>query len=135
VQELTHELVNNREPLKRDIFRSLNLVIEKLPNHPNKKAVLDFLLSYHQEQAPYYSKNLYNEGPKSTLKVHGVPAIYNADAVTLNGYEILNHYFDELFATWILEIIFFANTVFNWFSSSCFTSLISLFLYNLISTA
>ena len=99
VQELTHELVNNREPLKRDIFRSLNLVIEKLPNHPNKKAVLDFLLSYHQEQAPYYSKNLYNEGPKSTLKVHGVPAIYNADAVTLNGYEILNHYFDELFAT------------------------------------
>ncbi|MCX6332380.1 MAG: thiamine pyrophosphate-dependent enzyme [Bacteroidetes bacterium] len=99
VQELTHELVNNREPLKRDIFRSFHLVIEKLPNHPNKKAVLDFLLAYHQEQAPYYSKNLYNEGPKSTLKVLGVPAIYNADAVTLNGYEILNHYFDELFAT------------------------------------
>jgi pyruvate/2-oxoglutarate/acetoin dehydrogenase E1 component/TPP-dependent pyruvate/acetoin dehydrogenase alpha subunit len=97
VQELTHELVSNREPLKRDIFRSFHLVIEKLPNHPNKKAVLDFLLSYHQEQAPYYSKNLYNEGPKSTLKVQGVPAIFNADAVTLNGYEILNHYFDELF--------------------------------------
>jgi len=97
VQELTHDLVSNREPLKRDIFRSFHLVIEKLPNHPNKKAVLDFLLSYHQEQAPYYSKNLYNEGPKSTLKVQGVPAIFNADAVTLNGYEILNHYFDELF--------------------------------------
>jgi pyruvate/2-oxoglutarate/acetoin dehydrogenase E1 component/TPP-dependent pyruvate/acetoin dehydrogenase alpha subunit len=99
VQQLTHELVNNREPLKRDIFRSLHLVIEKLPNHTNKNAIQNFLLSYHQEQAPYYSKNLYNEGPKSTLKVQGVPAIFNADAATLNGYEILNHYFDELFAT------------------------------------
>jgi hypothetical protein len=75
------------------------LVLEKLPNHPNKIAVLDFLSNYHDEQAPYYSKNLYNEGPKSTLNVVGVPAIINADATTLNGYEILNHYFDELFAS------------------------------------
>ena len=33
------------------------------------------------------------------MQVSGVPAIINADATTLNGYEILNHYFDELFAT------------------------------------
>ena len=66
-QQLTQELISNREPLKRDIFRSLHLVLEKLPNHPNKNVVLDFLSNYHKEQAPYYSKNLYNEGPKSTL--------------------------------------------------------------------
>ena len=98
-QQLTQELISNREPLKRDIFRSLHLVLEKLPNHPNKDGVLEFLSNYHKEQAPYYSKNLYNEGPKSTLNVLGVPAIINADATTLNGYEILNHYFDELFAS------------------------------------
>jgi pyruvate/2-oxoglutarate/acetoin dehydrogenase E1 component/TPP-dependent pyruvate/acetoin dehydrogenase alpha subunit len=98
-QQLTQELISNREPLKRDIFRALHLVIEKLPNHPNKNGVLEFLSNYHNEQAPYYSKNLYNEGPKSTLNVIGVPAIINADATTLNGYEILNHYFDELFAS------------------------------------
>ncbi|MEY3776099.1 MAG: hypothetical protein RIR83_123, partial [Pseudomonadota bacterium] len=74
-QQLTQELISNREPLKRDIFRSLHLVLEKLPNHPNKIAVLDFLSNYHDEQAPYYSKNLYNEGPKSTLNVVGVPLL------------------------------------------------------------
>ncbi|MGI9138003.1 MAG: transketolase C-terminal domain-containing protein, partial [Sediminibacterium sp.] len=98
-QQLTQELISNREPLKRDIFRALHLVVEKLPNHPNKNALFDFLATYQQEQAPYYSKHLYNEGPKSTLLVAGVPAIIHADATTLNGYEILNHYFDELFAT------------------------------------
>ena len=98
-QQLTQELISNREPLKRDIFRALHLVLEKLPNHPNKNGVLEFLSNYHIEQAPYYSKNLYNEGPKSALNVVGVPAIINADATTLNGFEILNHYFDELFAS------------------------------------
>jgi pyruvate/2-oxoglutarate/acetoin dehydrogenase E1 component len=41
---------------------------------------------------------LYNEGPKSALKIEPVPVQYNHDAVMINGFEILNRYFDELFA-------------------------------------
>ncbi len=95
--ELLHELVHSREPLKRDIFRTLNLILEKIPHHPNAKSIHTFLDNYYQEEAPFYSKNLYNEGPLSTLNVSQVDPIYPADAPTLNGYEVLNHYFDALF--------------------------------------
>ena len=97
VMELVHELVHSREPLKRDIFRALHLVLEKITHHPNKKAIRDFLDAYYQQEAPFYSKDLYNEGPLSTLNVSVVDPIYPADAPTLNGYEVLNHYFDVLF--------------------------------------
>ena len=95
--ELIHELVHSREPFKRDIFRAFNLVLEKMIHHPNKKAIRQFLDDYYQQEAPFYSKNLYNEGPLSTLNVSVVDPIYPADAATLNGYEILNQYFDALF--------------------------------------
>ncbi len=95
--ELLHELVHSREPLKRDIFRALHLVLEKITHHPNKKAIRYFLDAYYQQEAPFYSKDLYNEGPLSTLNVSVVDPIYPSDAPTLNGYEVLNHYFDVLF--------------------------------------
>jgi pyruvate/2-oxoglutarate/acetoin dehydrogenase E1 component len=97
VMELVHELVHSREPLKRDIFRALHLVLEKVTHHPNQKAIRDFLDAYYQQEAPFYSKHLYNEGPLSTLNVSVVDPIFPADAPTLNGYEVLNHYFDLLF--------------------------------------
>jgi pyruvate/2-oxoglutarate/acetoin dehydrogenase E1 component len=42
---------------------------------------------------------LYNEGPKSALKVPEVPAVYSDNSPTINGYEILNRYFDAVFET------------------------------------
>ncbi len=97
IESLTQEMIVNKEPLKRDIFRTANLVLEKIPHHPNAKAIQSFLTAYYEHQAPYYSKDLYNEGPKSALNVSIVPATFAADAANVNGYEILNHYFDELF--------------------------------------
>src|SRR6185437_4235434 len=44
-----------------------------------------------------YNTQLYNDGPKSALKVTPIKPYYEDDARIVNGYEILNHYFDELF--------------------------------------
>jgi pyruvate/2-oxoglutarate/acetoin dehydrogenase E1 component/TPP-dependent pyruvate/acetoin dehydrogenase alpha subunit len=95
---MMQELVSSKEPLKRDLFRILNLVLEQLPAHPNAKAIAQLLANYHIEQAPYYSKYLYNEGPKSALNVPVMPAVMDANPKQLNGYEVLNQYFDYLFA-------------------------------------
>jgi pyruvate/2-oxoglutarate/acetoin dehydrogenase E1 component len=46
-----------------------------------------------------YNDCLYNEGVKSALKVTEIKPWYKEDAVTVNGYEVLNKYFDELFAS------------------------------------
>ena len=95
---MMQELVANKEPLKRELFRILNIVLEQMPSHPNAKAISQLLADYYKEQAPYYSKYLYNEGPKSALNVPVVPAVMDANPKQLNGYEVLNQYFDHLFA-------------------------------------
>jgi pyruvate/2-oxoglutarate/acetoin dehydrogenase E1 component/TPP-dependent pyruvate/acetoin dehydrogenase alpha subunit len=95
---MMQELVANKEPLKRDLFRVLNIVLEQVPSHPNAKAISALLADYYKQQAPYYSKYLYNEGPKSALNVPVVPAVMDANPKQLNGYEVLNQYFDHLFA-------------------------------------
>jgi pyruvate/2-oxoglutarate/acetoin dehydrogenase E1 component/TPP-dependent pyruvate/acetoin dehydrogenase alpha subunit len=95
---MMQELVASKEPLKRELFRILNIVLEQEPAHPNAKAIGQFITDYHTAQAPYYSKYLYNEGPKSTLNVSVVPAVMDANPKQLNGYEVLNQYFDHLFA-------------------------------------
>jgi pyruvate/2-oxoglutarate/acetoin dehydrogenase E1 component/TPP-dependent pyruvate/acetoin dehydrogenase alpha subunit len=95
---MMQELVASKEPLKRELFRILNLVLEQLPQHPNAKAIAQLLADYHTAQAPYYSKYLYNEGPKSTLNVPVIPAVLDENPKQLNGYEVLNQYFDHLFA-------------------------------------
>jgi pyruvate/2-oxoglutarate/acetoin dehydrogenase E1 component/TPP-dependent pyruvate/acetoin dehydrogenase alpha subunit len=95
---MMQELVANKEPLKRELFRLLNIVLEQMPQHSNAKAISQLLAEYHKEQAPYYSKYLYNEGPKSALNVPVVPAVMEANPKQMNGYEVLNQYFDHLFA-------------------------------------
>jgi pyruvate/2-oxoglutarate/acetoin dehydrogenase E1 component/TPP-dependent pyruvate/acetoin dehydrogenase alpha subunit len=95
---MMQELVANKEPLKRELFRILNIILEQMPSHPNAKAISQLLADYYKEQAPYYSKYLYNEGPKSALNVPVVPAVMDANPKQLNGYEVLNQYFDHLFA-------------------------------------
>ncbi|MFN5188360.1 MAG: thiamine pyrophosphate-dependent enzyme [Chitinophagia bacterium] len=95
---MMQELVANKEPLKRELFRILNIILEQMPSHPNAKAISQLLADYYKEQAPYYSKYLYNEGPKSALNVPVVPAVMDTNPKQLNGYEVLNQYFDHLFA-------------------------------------
>lgn len=99
IQNFCFELSNNKEPLKRDIFRTMHLLLETMPTHPNANAIKNFLQEYHQAEAPLYAQYLYNEGPKSALNVSVEMPQYAVDAPLLNGYEILNQYFDQLFAS------------------------------------
>ncbi len=97
--EILQELVSNKEPLKRNIFRTLNTLVESMPTHPNAATIKKFLADYLQQEAPYYSKHLYNQTPKSTLNVSVVDPVFDENSKVINGYEVLNEYFDQLFAT------------------------------------
>ena len=95
---MMQELVANKEPLKRELFRILNIVLEQAPQHQNAAAIKKLVDEYYKVQAPFYSKYLYNEGQQSALNVSVVPAVMDANPKQLNGYEVLNQYFDYLFA-------------------------------------
>ncbi|MEO6893621.1 MAG: thiamine pyrophosphate-dependent enzyme [Ginsengibacter sp.] len=99
VLKYIRELSSLREPLRRDVIRTLFSVIDQAPSSEEIEEVKIFYEKLKQKNREIFDTFLYNEGPKSALKVEGVPAIIPEDAELVNGFEILNKYFDELFAT------------------------------------
>lgn len=98
-QNLIKELTALREPIRKNVMKSLHAFI----NHPQTtKKDIDPVIQYYQllaeKDKKLFNSYLYNEGPKSALKVEGVETQFAADAPMINGYEVLNKYFDQLFA-------------------------------------
>lgn len=98
IRLLKQTLVANREPMRRDIMHTLHQAILAAPQSPQLAPVRTFYQQLKQENARLYNDCLYNEGPKSALQVPANGLVYAQEVVNLNGYEILNRYFDQLFA-------------------------------------
>jgi pyruvate/2-oxoglutarate/acetoin dehydrogenase E1 component/TPP-dependent pyruvate/acetoin dehydrogenase alpha subunit len=98
IQKLINELSNNQEPLRRDVMKTLSMVID-LSATSQSSDIKKYYDGLVKENKRLFNTLLYNEGPKSALKVFEVKPYYTEDAETVNGYEILNRYFDELFAS------------------------------------
>ena len=98
VDAVLKELKNNREPLRRDIMKTLATVINLPSPGKNINEVKNFYEKLVKENNNIFNSYLYNEGPKSALKVAPVAIQYSDDTV-VNGFGILNRYFDQLFAS------------------------------------
>jgi pyruvate/2-oxoglutarate/acetoin dehydrogenase E1 component/TPP-dependent pyruvate/acetoin dehydrogenase alpha subunit len=88
-------LEQNAEPLRRDFIKPVRLLLlqKSLTHTEDLRKHIKNLLA---ESANNYHSCLYNEGERSALHVREVKAIYT-DSKLINGYEVLNHYFDALF--------------------------------------
>jgi len=95
IKKIIQELSHNREPQRRDVMKALAMAIELTGNSSVRK--------YHDELSTInydlFNTCLYNEGPRSALKVTEIKPYYENDSPSINGYEVLNKYFDELFAS------------------------------------
>ena len=98
LQQIAKELSALREPLRRNIMSALYRAVG-LCNHQQDAGLEQYYRQLQQEARALYSSHLYNEGPKSALRVPATPLQYDADAPMINGYEVLNRYFDQLFAS------------------------------------
>jgi pyruvate/2-oxoglutarate/acetoin dehydrogenase E1 component/TPP-dependent pyruvate/acetoin dehydrogenase alpha subunit len=96
VISLANELLKEREPLKRNVLKTLATALYEIPNDHTIKNYYNTLLEKNNVE---YDKYLYNEGPKSALNVPVIPALFDDENTTVNGFEVLNKYFDQLFAT------------------------------------
>ncbi len=99
IQHLVTQLQSNKEPLRRDVLKVLATAINMSPGNKQLQKVEDYYKKLKQENVRLYNSLLYNEGPKSALKVSEIKPYFQPDAPSINGYEVLNKYFDELFAT------------------------------------
>ncbi|MBE7174426.1 MAG: transketolase [Williamsia sp.] len=91
------ELSSQREPNRKDVMKALHQSAIRGAGSGAEQAVKNYYEELKQENKSLYNTHLYHEGPKSALQVQAVPAQYAPDAPTINGYEVLNRYFDRLF--------------------------------------
>jgi pyruvate/2-oxoglutarate/acetoin dehydrogenase E1 component/TPP-dependent pyruvate/acetoin dehydrogenase alpha subunit len=98
LQQIVTDLKSNREPMRRNVLHTLALALEAAPTSPNFQEVKNYYTSLVQENKNLYNTHLYNEGAKSVTNIHETKPFIPFDAPHVNGYEILNKYFDELFA-------------------------------------
>ena len=93
------ELVSNREPQRKDVLRILHVVLEAAGDSLLADDVKKYYDELRTEGYQYYDSHLYDESSKSPLLIKTTELKYAADAPLINGYEVLNKYFDELFST------------------------------------
>ena len=93
-------LKTHKDPLRKDILGSVAATLELL-QYNTTSAAAEALLTYQRDTTrqwhQLYDDYQYDKGPKSHSHVKIQPAVYTDAAPTLNGFEILNRYFDQLF--------------------------------------
>ncbi len=99
VKKPADELGATREPMRRDVMKTLATVLGMVENNPAANATRSLYAQLKNANASLYNSYLYNDGPRSALKVPVINPYYTDDALLVNGYEVLNKYFDELFIT------------------------------------
>ena len=99
LQKISSTLSVNYEPLRRDVLKTLHAVLNIAGDHDASFQAKDYYHDLLKENKNYYNSHLYNEGPKSALNAVEVKVTYDNDASSINGFEILNKYFDALFAS------------------------------------
>jgi pyruvate/2-oxoglutarate/acetoin dehydrogenase E1 component/TPP-dependent pyruvate/acetoin dehydrogenase alpha subunit len=96
LQQLANTLAANREPGRKEVLQTLHQAIGVTGSEEGKDAVA-YYRELLKENAALYNTHLYHEGERNILRVPEVKAEYVEDAPVLNGYEVLNRYFDRLF--------------------------------------
>ncbi len=98
LNNLSKDLAALREPLRRDVMKTLHTATHITEKQKEGNQLTHYYKELKKEAQNIYNTLLYNEGEMSAVKVAEVRPQFNEDTPIMNGYEVLNHYFDALFA-------------------------------------
>jgi pyruvate/2-oxoglutarate/acetoin dehydrogenase E1 component/TPP-dependent pyruvate/acetoin dehydrogenase alpha subunit len=99
ILRIAEELAANKEPIRREVMKKLAKALDLVGDTPGVAELQNFYHGLKTANSKLYNSFLYNEGPKSALNAIEVKPEYDEEAKDMNAYEILNRYFDELFAS------------------------------------
>ena len=99
IAAIVHELNNIKEPIRKDVMQAVRKVLGLCSNGGEAvKALSNFYTGIKNDNKQKFSSHLYSESRFSAMKATEVPARYDNGLNMLNGYEILNKFFDLTFA-------------------------------------
>lgn len=95
LEEIASNLQSIREPLRRDVLKAVKNAMDT-DHHAD---LSDYYDELRESNRKLYNTHLYNDGPKSALEVEEIKPDFGSGENTVNGFEVLNKYFDALFTT------------------------------------
>lgn len=100
IAKAVQNLTGLKEPIRKDVLQTVGRVLNLAPAGGQAARTLrTFEARLREEATEKFSSHLHSASARNALKVPEVPAEYAPDAPSVNGYEVLNKYFDETFAT------------------------------------
>lgn len=100
IQAATRELASIKEPIRKDVLQTVRKVLSLTENSgADTIALRSFYQELLADNKEKFSSHLHSQSRHSAMKVPTVAPVYYADAPSLNGYEILNKFFDHTFTT------------------------------------
>lgn len=98
ISKLVNDLNVIKEPIRKDILQTIHRALRLAGgNSQAARTLRNYYETLKQEAEDKYSSHLYSQSKYSALNVPEVKPVLDAEQ-TLNGYEILNKFFDETFA-------------------------------------
>jgi len=94
------ELNALKEPIYKDVMQAVRKALSLCQGaHGAGKELSDFYQFLKAGNKEKFSSHVHSQSAYSAMKVTEVPAQYDTDSPVLNGYEVLNKFFDHTFAT------------------------------------
>jgi Pyruvate/2-oxoglutarate dehydrogenase complex, dehydrogenase (E1) component, eukaryotic type, beta subunit len=97
IQQTIQSLKAIREPLRRDVMKAIYKIIRLSGNSPSMYQLKAYYEELKADAKDKYNSVLHSTSTENALSVKEVKPIYTTDE-TLNGFEILNKFFDHLLA-------------------------------------
>ena len=96
---IREELRKEFSPIRRDAVSAIRKALRLLrtDSGTGKQRLTDWLERTNADNRERYNSHLYSESPDSPMLVKGTPAQFTDDSPVLDGYQILQRYFDNLF--------------------------------------
>jgi pyruvate/2-oxoglutarate/acetoin dehydrogenase E1 component/TPP-dependent pyruvate/acetoin dehydrogenase alpha subunit len=94
--KISHHLVHNPNPLRRDIISATQEALTLVRAEPlvEKQALIARVERLEELNEERYSSHLYSQSPLSALKVNEVNPVYSDSSPLVYGFEVLNACFD-----------------------------------------
>jgi pyruvate/2-oxoglutarate/acetoin dehydrogenase E1 component/TPP-dependent pyruvate/acetoin dehydrogenase alpha subunit len=95
-ENVIKHLSHIREPNRRDVVQSIHQALLLSGENTESASLKAYYQELKKENNRLYNTHLYQEGKKKIENIEAVPVRFSEDSPIMNGYEILNKYFDEL---------------------------------------
>ncbi len=98
---ISQELLGLKEPIRKDVFRTVQRVLKLAGNHSGQ--AFNQLRNYYgelvAEAADTFNSHLYSQSAQAVGNIKEIKAVYSDNSQMMNGFEVLNKFFDQTLAT------------------------------------